>query len=398
MAISDYSTTAASNTTIASIDVSGTTGKVKDGDNVMRAMAADMKAGLITGYTTTATAAGTTTLTVASNSYQYFTGTTTQTITMPVTSTLELGRTWIFVNESTGILTVNSSGSNLITTVGAGETVTVQCILLTGTSAASWNVLDSPILGFSGTVSLPGLHPAGDTNTGLYPIGADNIGVAANGAKVLDISATGLGVTGTLISSGAVKPAANDGAALGASGTAFSDLFLASGAVINADAGNAVITHSSGIWTVSTGDLRVTTAGTNAASVVTVGGAQTLTNKTLTSPTMTTPTLGVAAATSININGGGAVGALLSGTYTPTLTNETNAAASVASVTMYYRIGNMVTVAGRVQITNLAGVGASSDVYYFIAGDGTNNRATFTGVPASNLNRSVYFQFTYEVL
>jgi hypothetical protein len=147
MAISDYSTTPASNNTIASIDVSGTTGKVKDGDNVMRAMAADMKAGLITGYTTTATAAGTTTLTVASNSYQYFTGSTTQTIVMPVTSTLELGRTWVIVNNSTGALTVNSSGGNLIVTVPPGGGMAVQCILLTGTTAASWSL---PALGGSG--------------------------------------------------------------------------------------------------------------------------------------------------------------------------------------------------------------------------------------------------------
>lgn len=41
-----------------------------------------------------------------------------------------------------------------------------------------------------------------------------------------------------------VKPAANDGAALGVSGTAFSDLFLASGGVINWDAGDVTITHS----------------------------------------------------------------------------------------------------------------------------------------------------------
>jgi hypothetical protein len=146
MAISDYSTTAASNTTIASIDVSGTTGKVSDGDNVMRAMAADMKAGLITGYTITTTAAGTTTLTVASNSYQYFSGSTTQTITMPVTSTLELGRTFVFVNVSTGVLTVNSSGGNLIGIVPPGDIVTVRCTLLSGTTAASWHY-STPRLG-----------------------------------------------------------------------------------------------------------------------------------------------------------------------------------------------------------------------------------------------------------
>jgi len=87
--------------------------------------------------------------------------------------------------------------------------------------------------------------------------------------------------TGVLIST-------NDAGALGASGTAFADLFLASGAVINFAAANAVITHSSGILTVSTGDLRVTTAGTNSASVVTVGGSQTLTSKVLTAATITT--------------------------------------------------------------------------------------------------------------
>lgn len=102
---------------------------------------------------------------------------------------------------------------------------------------------------------------------------------------------TGTTITGTTITaSTGFMPDANDGAYLGQSGTAFSDLFLASGAVINFDAGNAVITHSAGILTVSTGDLRVTTAGTNAASVVTVGGTQTLTAKTLTSPAITTGT------------------------------------------------------------------------------------------------------------
>jgi hypothetical protein len=82
------------------------------------------------------------------------------------------------------------------------------------------------------------------------------------------------------------RPDANDGAALGTATVSWSDLFLGSGAVINAANGDAVITHSTGVWTVSTGDLRITTAGTNAASAVTVGGTQTLTAKTLTSPTI----------------------------------------------------------------------------------------------------------------
>jgi hypothetical protein len=90
----------------------------------------------------------------------------------------------------------------------------------------------------------------------------------------------------------------NDGATLGSSTRQFSDLYLASGALIDFANGNSVITHSSGILTVSTGDLRVTTAGTNAASVVTVGGTQTLTAKTLTTPTISSPSITGTATTS----------------------------------------------------------------------------------------------------
>lgn len=46
-----------------------------------------------------------------------------------------------------------------------------------------------------------------------------------------------------------IRPTANDSASIGISGTAFSDLFLASGAVINFNAGNATLTHSAGLLT-----------------------------------------------------------------------------------------------------------------------------------------------------
>lgn len=46
---------------------------------------------------------------------------------------------------------------------------------------------------------------------------------------------------------GPVRPSADDGAALGVSGTAWSDLFLASGGVINWNAGDVTITHSANV-------------------------------------------------------------------------------------------------------------------------------------------------------
>lgn len=93
----------------------------------------------IRGYTTTATAAGTTTLTVASTVQQYFTGATTQTVVLPVTSTLVLGQSFVVFNSSTGDVTVQSSGANSISTIKAGAQATFTCILLTGTTAASWS-------------------------------------------------------------------------------------------------------------------------------------------------------------------------------------------------------------------------------------------------------------------
>jgi hypothetical protein len=135
-------------------------------------------------------------------------------------------------------------------------------------------------------------------------------GLTASGSTSFDFSgSTGTFKTSTGVNTfggtthsfaGKLWPATDDGAALGDTTHNFSDLFLATGAVLNFNNGNVVVTHSSGILTVGTGDVRITTAGTNSASVVTVGGTQTLTGKTLTSPTLTTPTLGVATATSLN--------------------------------------------------------------------------------------------------
>jgi len=92
-----------------------------------------------TGFTSTVTAAGTTTLTSLSNGYQRFTGTTTQTIVLPVTSTLTTGVKFEIENASTGNLTVNSSGGNLVITIIPGTTVQCMCIGTTLTTAADWD-------------------------------------------------------------------------------------------------------------------------------------------------------------------------------------------------------------------------------------------------------------------
>lgn len=95
--------------------------------------------GFLAGFTTTATAAGTTTLTVSSTQTQEFTGVTTQTVTLPVVSTLATGREFYIINNSTGSVTVNSSGGNLVLSMAANTTGIFTSVLNTGTTAASWN-------------------------------------------------------------------------------------------------------------------------------------------------------------------------------------------------------------------------------------------------------------------
>jgi hypothetical protein len=58
---------------------------------------------------------------------------------MPVVSTLALGQQFYIINSSTGRVTVNSSGGNFIATALAGQTIVFTCILVTGTTAASWS-------------------------------------------------------------------------------------------------------------------------------------------------------------------------------------------------------------------------------------------------------------------
>ena len=90
------------------------------------------------GFTSTATAGGTTTLTNTSSYYQLFTGTLAQTVVLPVTSTLQQGWTFHICNNSTGNLTVNTSGGNNLATFPSGLTVMVTCIATGGTGVADW--------------------------------------------------------------------------------------------------------------------------------------------------------------------------------------------------------------------------------------------------------------------
>lgn len=119
---------------------------------------------LLEGFTTTATAGGTTTLTVSSNYLQFFTGTQAQTVTLPVATTLINGQQFQIVNNSTGLVTVQTSGTNTLIILGASTSAIVTCVNTAGgTGTASWsssyagaNATSGKVASFSNTLTFAG--------------------------------------------------------------------------------------------------------------------------------------------------------------------------------------------------------------------------------------------------
>ena len=142
-------------------------------------------------YASTATAGGTTTLTVASKLTQNFTGTSAQTVQLPVVSTLTTGFAFQILNNSTQSLTINSSGGNLVTTLQTGFSGLFTVVSTSGTTAASWDYQISGfdfVSGTGGTVLLA----TGGTATNLTLAGTLTANSSA-GTSGQFLSSTGTG-------------------------------------------------------------------------------------------------------------------------------------------------------------------------------------------------------------
>lgn len=125
----------------------------------------------ISGYTSTATAAGTTTLTITSTYFQVFTGSSTQTVKMPVVSTLVTGMQYLIMNNSTGgSVTVESSGANNIIVLPPNAYVILTCISTSGTTAASWYQSQNRNVKRVYTLTTASAAPMGSCSTDIYDV------------------------------------------------------------------------------------------------------------------------------------------------------------------------------------------------------------------------------------
>lgn len=138
------------------------------------------------GFLSTATAAGTSTLVIGSAYEQFFTGSTTQTVVLPVVSTLSNGFSFLITNLSSGVVTVQTSGSNILQAMAANTQMQVTCINTAGgTGTASWSFQYITLNGSATSVS--GTNVV--TNSNLSQMGANtikgnNTGSTANAADL----------------------------------------------------------------------------------------------------------------------------------------------------------------------------------------------------------------------
>lgn len=178
----------------------------------------------INGFTTTATGATTTTLTVSSTYFQQFTGTTTQTVVLPDATTMVDGQAFMIANRSTGIVTVNANGGTLVQTMAPGSQ-TIVTLIANGSAPGTWDSAYSLTSGGSTSLTALGIFAGkasiasaatskaitvstayANTN---YAITAVMINITDTNPEYIPVTVTAQATTGFTVSWNAPTPTAN---------------------------------------------------------------------------------------------------------------------------------------------------------------------------------------------
>ena len=359
----------------------------------------------VPGYTGVTSAAGTTVLTADSNYYQNLLGSTTQTFQLPDATTLLVGTTFIFDNDSSGTLTVVDNASGPIETVPGGAASFVY-LAVNSTVAGTWrrhaflpasydfNVTTANFgnatitnalwngttiaTGYGGT----GLTTFGSANYALYSTSASalvagTLPIAAGGTAATTFTANGV-IYGNGTSALGVTAAGTTGQVLiGNTGAAPSWATVSSSLVSSFSAGTTGFTPSSA----TTG--AVTLAGTlNIAN----GGTGTTTAQ----GAMNTFAGAVTSGSYLRGNGTNVVMSTIQAGDVPTLNqNTTGSAGSVANnltagTGITYSSGTTYNGSAAITISIGQAVATSSNVQFNSLGVGTAGSATAGEIRATN--------------
>lgn len=334
----------------------------------------------ISKATNVVSAGGTTTLTSASTMIQNLTGATTQTFKLPDATTLSVGYTFVFNNNSSGNLSVVDNGSNAITTILPGSRADIIAIAVS-TANGSWDVhFGLPSNTTWGTSGL-------SINDTLFTL-QDNADTTKKAKFELSSITTGTSRTLTV-------PDADLTIAGIATTQTLTNKTLVDASTSIVDDGDATKVLKFQCSGIATGTTRTITVPDASGTATLLGNSSTGSGSVVlaTSPTLVTPTLGVAAATSINFGGSALANFIDWTTYTPTVTLVGGAGNTVPQYTTnigyYTQIGKLITVmvyltgdggnegAGTGQINIALPVSASSNqpTYYVPCGQYLNNTA-----------------------
>lgn len=111
----------------------------------------------VRGSTSTVTSSGTTTLTVASQWRQIFTGSQPHTVKLPTTS-IVAGGDYEIINQSSGTLAVQSSNGDLILLLGPNRIGAFEAVVDTPTAVGHWSFIAPTAVGYANTVALRDQH------------------------------------------------------------------------------------------------------------------------------------------------------------------------------------------------------------------------------------------------